>query len=134
MSNKFEPLQSGEVIAFNFDGDDDESIQYDGIFKMPPTFKKSELEENIKDLLIGLNRYCIDASTKLFNEGLGCEALKFQSQNWRKGKIRVRIEVDFCPDESEALISDSEPETSQNSNSHSLDSSLDDIRSILNEG
>ncbi len=131
MSNKFEPLQSGEVIAFNFDGDDDESIQYDGIFKMPPTFKKSELEENIKDLLIGLNRYCIDASTMLFNEGLGCEALKFQSQNWRKGKIRVRIEVDFCPDESQS--STSESEINQNSNNHSLDSSLDDLRSIISE-
>lgn len=134
MSNKFEPLKSGEVIAFSVYDDYDENIKYEeGMFKMSPTFKKSELEENIKDLLLNFNRYYVDARTKLLDEGLGCEVLKFKSQDWQKGKIRVRIEVDFCPDQPEPLTSKSETEDGQNSNNQSLNSSLDDIRSIINE-
>lgn len=134
MSNKFEPLELGEVVSLTVYDDYDENIQYEeGMFKMPPTFKKSELEESIKNVLIGFDRYYIDTRRKLFDEGLSCEALKFKSQDWQRGKIRVRIEVDFCPDEPESLISECKSEASQSLNNQSLNSSLDDIRSIINE-
>jgi hypothetical protein len=36
-----------------------------------------------------------------FNEGLDCEILQPSSQGWRKGKIRFKLTLEFCPDEPE---------------------------------
>jgi hypothetical protein len=37
----------------------------------------------------------------LFGEGIAGKVLRFGSPGWQKGKIRVKITVDFCPDEPE---------------------------------
>ncbi|MBW4489116.1 MAG: hypothetical protein KME12_15110 [Trichocoleus desertorum ATA4-8-CV12] len=128
MSEKFEPLSSGEVLSLNVYDDYDASILYEeGMFKMPHTFKGSELEQGIKNVLTGFDRYYSEARQKLLSEGLSCEALKFGSKNWQKGKVRVRIAIEFCPDEVEKLI---ENEESLNGEATS---SLDDIRQMISE-
>ena len=38
---------------------------------------------------------------KWINEGLECEILKLGSNNWKKGKVRINISLEFCPDEPE---------------------------------
>ncbi len=55
-----------------------------------------------------------------FGEGGECEVLRPGSQGWQKGKIRIRLKVtlEFCPDE---------PETNQEG------SPLDDIRQMISE-
>ncbi|MGB3190907.1 MAG: KGK domain-containing protein [Limnoraphis sp.] len=53
-----------------------------------------------------------------FNEGKKCEILKLGSTGWKKGKVRLKVIVEFCPDEPEV----SEPE-----------SPLDDLRQKLME-
>ncbi|EAW38715.1 KGK domain-containing protein [Lyngbya sp. PCC 8106] len=53
-----------------------------------------------------------------FNEGKKCEILKLGSTGWKKGKVRLKVIVEFCPDEPEL----SEPE-----------SPLDDLRQKLME-
>jgi hypothetical protein len=55
-----------------------------------------------------------------FSEGGECEVLRPGPQGWQKGKIRIRVKVDleFCPDE---------PEGAQ------AESPLDDIRQMINE-
>lgn len=55
-----------------------------------------------------------------FSEGGDCEILRPGPQGWQKGKIRIKVKVDleFCPDE---------PETDQ------TESPLDDIRQMINE-
>jgi hypothetical protein len=35
----------------------------------------------------------------LFGEGIAGKVLRFGSPAWQKGKIRVKITVEFCPDE-----------------------------------
>ncbi|MEA5497528.1 KGK domain-containing protein [Limnoraphis robusta Tam1] len=42
-----------------------------------------------------------------FNNGKECEILKLGSKGWQKGKVRLKIIVEFCPDEPEV----SEPES-----------------------
>lgn len=55
---------------------------------------------------------------KWLNEGLDCEVLKLGAKKWQKGKVRIKILAEFCPDESEQV----EPE-----------SPLDDIRKTINK-
>ncbi|MEG5058269.1 KGK domain-containing protein [Microcoleus sp. A2-C5] len=66
----------------------------------------------------------------LFGEGIEGEVLRFGSQGWQKGKIRVQIVVEFCPDEPEVeeTPENNESETSQ------PESPLDDLRrKLLNQ-
>lgn len=42
-----------------------------------------------------------------FNQGKSCEILKLGSTGWQKGKVRLKVIVEFCPDEPEV----SEPES-----------------------
>ena len=40
-----------------------------------------------------------------FNEGIECRILK-PHQGWIKGKIRINISLEFCPDEPESQLDD----------------------------
>lgn len=51
-------------------------------------------------------------------DGIDCEILKIGAKGWQKGKIKIRVSVEFSPDEPEIT----EPE-----------SPLDDIRRMINE-
>jgi hypothetical protein len=61
--------------------------------------------------------------TSFFTSGIDCEVLQIGSQGWKKGKLRFKLSVEFVPDEPESVDM-----PSQNS-----DSSLDDIRQMINE-
>ncbi|OKH33931.1 hypothetical protein NIES2119_21800 [[Phormidium ambiguum] IAM M-71] len=58
------------------------------------------------------------ATQKLLIDGLDAEILKIGAKGWQKGKIRVRVTLEFEPDEPET----NEPE-----------SPLDDLRRMMNE-
>ncbi|MBE9228154.1 KGK domain protein [Phormidium sp. LEGE 05292] len=55
---------------------------------------------------------------KWFTEGKDCEILKIGAKGWQKGKIRVRVTLEFEPEQPEII----EPE-----------SPLDDLRRMMNE-
>lgn len=38
---------------------------------------------------------------KWINEGLECEVLNLGATQWKKGKVRIKISLEFCPDELE---------------------------------
>jgi hypothetical protein len=40
-----------------------------------------------------------DVETYWFGEGIDCEALKLGEGQWRRGQIRIRVSVEFCPEE-----------------------------------
>ncbi|MEG4588275.1 KGK domain-containing protein [Microcoleus sp. MOSTC5] len=63
----------------------------------------------------------------LFDEGIAGKVLRFGSQGWQKGKIRVKICVEFCPDEPEA---EQTPEKNE-SETPKPESPLDDLRRQL---
>ena len=88
MHNKFEPLNQNEVVCVP-----------ENTFKLlnlSTTFKIVELLEAIKG--------CMESDAleaQLFEEGIDCEVLKFNSQSWQKGKVRITVE--FCVDELDPL-------------------------------
>jgi KGK domain len=61
---------------------------------------------------------------KWFGDGIDCEALKIGAKGWQKGKVKIRVTLEFCPDEPEVeeIPENNESETSQ------PESPLDDLR------
>jgi hypothetical protein len=37
----------------------------------------------------------------LFKQGINCEVLKVGAKGWQKGKIQLKITLEFCPEETE---------------------------------
>ncbi|MEG5029261.1 KGK domain-containing protein [Microcoleus sp. AT8-B1] len=66
---------------------------------------------------------------KWFGQGIDCEILRVGAQGWKKGKIKVKLNVtiEFCPDEPEA---DQTPEKNE-SETPKPESPLDDLRRQL---
>ncbi|MDJ0620289.1 MAG: KGK domain-containing protein [Calothrix sp. MO_192.B10] len=89
MDNRFEPLNQNEVVSV--------STNTFKLLNLSTTFKIAELLEAIKG--------CMESDAleaQLFQEGIDCEVLKFSSQSWRKGKVRITVE--FCPQELESPL------------------------------
>ncbi len=61
--------------------------------------------------------------------GVDGSILRIGSQGWKKGKIKLRITLEFCPDdpESEKIPQSNNAETNQ------MNSPLDDIRQMMNQ-
>ncbi len=74
--------------------------------------------QGVKNAAIEHSDELEDPNGEWFNKGKECEILKPGSTGWQKGKVRLKVIVEFCPDEPEV----SEPE-----------SPLDDLRQKLME-
>ncbi len=42
-----------------------------------------------------------------FDGGINCEILKVGAKDWQKGKVRLKVTLEFCPDEPEENIAKS---------------------------
>jgi KGK domain len=89
MNDRFESLDSGEVI----------SVQHDTlVLSGHRTFRVGELNEAIASHLKQAIANWTEENNGWFTpEGLDCEALRFGSKGWQKGRIRLCLE--FCPDD-----------------------------------
>ena len=101
------------------------------------TFKVSKPMEKLKGLII--QSVLNENPEKLKQAGLGtppnyagawnksvnAEILEPQSGEWKKGKLRMRFILEFCPDELEEIKDDQDNNVQQNHNS------LDDIRQTI---
>lgn len=77
-----------------------------------------------------VNRGDIPSSSEEWcNQGVSCEILKPGNKSWKKGKIRINISFEFCPDEIEIeeITQGNDAEINQTS------SPLDDIRQMMNQ-
>jgi hypothetical protein len=127
MSNQFEPLEPEEVVVLKND--------YCKILIGQPTFRIRELTERAIFMLKrtdsilskdGWNRN----QEPWVTEGVQAKTLRYGAENWQEGKVRMRIIVEFCPNDPGAeeiagpqeLESVSEPE-----------SPLDEIRRMIDE-
>jgi KGK domain len=104
MNDRFESLESGEVI----------SVQHDTlVLSGHRTFRVGELNEAIEShLKKAIDNWNNENNAWFTPQGLDCEALRFGSKGWQKGRIRLCLE--FCPDESETaahVTSASQPTT-----------------------
>jgi hypothetical protein len=89
MIDRFESLENGEVI----------SVQHDTqVLSGHRTFRVGELNDAIKShLASSISGWSEDKNGWFSTQGIDCEALRFGSNGWQKGRIRLCLE--FCPDE-----------------------------------
>ncbi len=62
-----------------------------------------------------------------FNDGIDCEILQIGSKGWQKGKVRIKLSVEFYVEE------DSEQLVSEPSEISQPESPLDDLRQMINQ-
>jgi len=91
-SNKFQALKYDEVLSIY-------SEDISDYLELPRTLRVIEFIEAIAEKALPS-----DQEISSFSDGIECEALKFDGQGWRKGKIRVSLE--FCPDEIKSPLDD----------------------------
>ncbi|MCY7366879.1 MAG: hypothetical protein LH474_01860 [Chamaesiphon sp.] len=89
MSDRFESLESGEVV----------SIQHEAqVLSGHRTFRSGELSDAIKSYVEqAIAGWSEEKNDWFTDRGIECEALRFGSKGWQKGRIRLSLE--FCPDE-----------------------------------
>ncbi|MEH2089404.1 KGK domain-containing protein [Nostoc sp.] len=63
-----------------------------------------------------------------FKEGIDCEILTLGSPSWKKGKVKIKISVEFYIEEEDLQITNS-----NNSEITEPESPLDDLRRMINE-
>ena len=89
MTDHFEPLDSGEVISVKADTQ---------ILIGHSTFRVGELNDAIKhQLATAIEGWKEEKSHWFSQAGIECEALRFGSNGWQKGRIRLCLE--FSPDD-----------------------------------
>ncbi|MGB0561343.1 MAG: KGK domain-containing protein [Spirulinaceae cyanobacterium] len=88
MDNRFTPLEGDEVLSV------DESVQ---ILIGHRTFRASELTQALQQYLLAQGAKGMGENDWFAAAGVSCEALRFGANRWLKG--RVRISLEFCPDE-----------------------------------
>lgn len=105
MEYGFEPLDSEEAVL-SIPEHNERSF-----FISHPMFKLGELLKKMNAQIIGINIdewHKDDAyreRKKWHNEGVNCEILQ-PGGNWKKGKVRIRISLEFCPDEPKSMFDD----------------------------
>jgi hypothetical protein len=72
------------------------------------TFKAREFLDALAQLVSEREEEWSDEQEGWFNErGLNCEALRFGNQGWQRGRVRIRME--FIPDDSPKLLREAPP-------------------------
>lgn len=126
MENKFKSLNDeykDTVLSFEI-----------SMFKVSDLIKqvKLALEETGLQILKNTlaSRGGIPGNTQdWYAQGINCEILKPGNETWKKGKVKINIILEFCPDEPEI-----EATTQNNSTENSqMSSPLDDIRQMMNQ-
>lgn len=121
MRKNFEPLDfDGEVVSV---GSSSKFIAEH------PMFRTDQLTAKIKKLSQQACGGSAEITEKWFEEGIDCEVLKFDSNAWQRGKVRIRVTLEFCPDEPEIeeITQSSDLEINQ------AESPLDDIRRMMSK-
>lgn len=126
MQNKFEKIDA--------DSEDKDGVIkfYNSMFKFTELIKAiknafqskglDELDNNLRSR--GGVPIWREMKNLWFNDGVEAEVLRLNRQGWQKGKIRIQILLEFCPDE---------PEITQTSETTDNESPLDDLRRMINE-
>ncbi|MFN6461855.1 MAG: KGK domain-containing protein [Nostoc sp. DedVER02] len=128
MEDGFKPIEckDGDVLDF---GDD--------IYKVAK-FKKAINTSSNYSLECTLNqelsrqgveiKQSQNANLNWFQKGIDCEILTVGSQSWKKGKVKIKISVEFYIEEEDIQITNS-----NNSEITEPESPLDDLRRMIHE-
>jgi hypothetical protein len=97
MDEQFEPLNDDEVLF----------VSLGRVLMVNPTFKVGEFIDALAQAISDREADWSDENEGWFGEGLECEALRFNRGGWQRGKVRIRLE--FCPDNSPPKLLDAAP-------------------------
>jgi hypothetical protein len=87
MNDQFQPLDNDEVLFISV-----------GRVLMPnPTFKVGEFLDALAQAVSDREQDWTEDNEGWFSDGLDCEALRFSTQGWQRGRVRIRLE--FAPEE-----------------------------------
>jgi len=92
MEDHFVPLDNDEVLF----------ISVGRVLMTNPTFKVGEFIDALAQAISDREAEWAEENEGWFGEGLECESLRFQSNGWQKGRVRIRLE--FCPDRREPKL------------------------------
>ncbi|AFZ13814.1 KGK family protein [Crinalium epipsammum PCC 9333] len=127
MNNQFRPLDSESeendiAVLFSETG---------SIFKVGQLI--SAFNEVLKDQALYTLRQILGSKgiipDDVFERACDCEILKPGSKGWKKGRVKIRISLEFCPDEPE----DTETPENNQPETNEPESPLDDLRRMINE-
>jgi hypothetical protein len=90
MNDQFQPLDDDEVLF----------VSVGRVLMTNPTFKVGEFIDALAQAISDREQDWDDANEGWFGNGLECEALRFGTRGWQRGKVRIRLE--FCPDQDPA--------------------------------
>ncbi|GAP93518.1 KGK domain-containing protein [Leptolyngbya sp. NIES-2104] len=86
MDNGFSPMNEDEVLF----------VDRGRVLMNNPTFKVSEFLDQLAQVISEQSDEWSEDSEAWFDEGLECEALRFNSgTGWQRGRVRIRLE--FAP-------------------------------------
>lgn len=86
MDNQFEPLDHDEVLF----------ISVGRVLMTNPTFKVGEFIDALAQAISDREEDWSDDNEGWFGQGLPCQALRFGTPGWQRGRVRLRLE--FCPE------------------------------------
>ncbi len=103
MSEQFKPIENKQNIV-KFIEQRPNNIIPESMFEI------EDLEKIINSRLIGINKQNWDDERfnnvkKYITEGLEAELLNIKLGEWQKGKVRIKVSLEFCPDKQEELQS-----------------------------
>ena len=120
MENKFEVLNSSDVICFTETPDITDKLHYiRNRFGISNIFEFAEFINGL-DRLINLSA----EQRELLEVGIPCRVMTTRQKGWQLGKIRLKLELQFVPDNLENLQSEQE-------SSIDFVSPLDEIRNSI---
>lgn len=98
MDEYFKLLGSDEVVTVE---------SYDQIVISHSTFRVGELTEALMEDLSsfvtadyeGEQKECLEEGW--FENGINCEVLRLGVKSWQKGKVKIKVTLEFCLDESD---------------------------------
>lgn len=104
MEDNFKIEQCSENDALEF-----QSGAY-RVGKIVDKIKQSFINDLVQQLGSSLQNKGISLqpfNADLYKNGIDCEILKVGAKGWQKGKVRLKVTLEFCPDEPEENIAES---------------------------
>lgn len=100
MDNGYTPLGDDEVLF----------VDRGRVLMSNPTFKVSEFLDALAQAVSDREGDWSEENEAWFSDGLECEALRFQSGGWQRGRVRIRVE--FMPIKPQERLPERLPERS----------------------
>ncbi|MEM6399806.1 MAG: KGK domain-containing protein [Cyanobacteria bacterium P01_D01_bin.116] len=94
MNNEFKTVNDGEIISLNHQ----EIGRYLNLQSNGFADVQIKTEQFAEIITKRLNLKNTEGQS-LFKEGISCEVFKFGSTGLRKGRLKAKLVLEFCPDE-----------------------------------